>query len=245
MLCAAAALVALAGCPGRRAVESVEWPVMGTVAAFRCRDKSLLDRADGVRRVFRELASLLNAHDPDSELARLAALDDAEILARCDARVRPCYAEAFRWRDATERVFNPRYRGPETMDLGAIAKGFALDVAAEPLDGCDVLLDLGGNLKACGGVWRVGVLGGHDTLVLTNGMACATSGTYYRGQHIKDGRTGGDIAPRAASVTVVHPTSAMAADALSTILFILGREKGEAFLATHAPEARAVWVESL
>jgi thiamine biosynthesis lipoprotein ApbE len=44
------------------------------------------------------------------------------------------------------------------------------------------------------------------------------------------------------SVTVVHPTSAMLADGLSTVMFIFGREKGEAFLKSRHPEARAVWV---
>ena len=56
-----------------------------------------------------------------------------------------------------------------------------------------------------------------------------------------DGRTGPAVSNDVFSVTVVHPTSAMLADGLSTILFILGREKGEAFLRTHHPEAYAVW----
>jgi len=45
-----------------------------------------------------------------------------------------------------------------------------------------------------------------------------------------------------ASVTVVHPSSAMLADGLSTTLFVLGRERGTAFLKAHYPEAAAYWV---
>ena len=46
------------------------------------------------------------------------------------------------------------------------------------------------------------------------------------------------------SVTVVHPSSAMLADGLSTVMFIFGREKGEAFLKKHYPEAKAVWIDA-
>ena len=73
------------------------------------------------------------------------------------------------------------------------------------------------------------------------GAACATSAEYYRGKHIYDARTGRPVSNDVWSVTVVHPTSAMLADALSTILFIYGREEGERFLARHYPEARAIW----
>jgi thiamine biosynthesis lipoprotein ApbE len=36
----------------------------------------------------------------------------------------------------------------------------------------------------------------------------------------------------------------MMADALSTAMFIFGREKGEAFLKAHYPSAKAVWIGS-
>ena len=106
------------------------------------------------------------------------------------------------------------------------------------------LLDLGGNLKAVSGDWRVGVFGGKgEMFTLREGEAAATSGEYFRGRHIHDGRTGGEAAAKVYSVTVIHPSSAMMADALSTTLFILGREKGEAFLRARHPEARAIWIE--
>jgi len=241
---ACAILAACAGCAKRAQTEIVEWTSMGTVASFRCRDAEDLRLASGAMAVFKDVEALLSAHDPGSELSRLAPLPDGEVLARCSPLVRPCYEAAFGFRDATGGAFNPRYRGEGTMDLGAIAKGFALDLAAERLAGRDALLDLGGNLKACGGEWRAGVLGGADGdfILLTNGMACATSGEYFRGRHIRDGRTGGEISGTVRSVTVVHPSSAQTADALSTILFILGREKGDAFLREHHPEARAIWL---
>ena len=110
-------------------------------------------------------------------------------------------------------------------------------------NGEDILIDLGGNLKAVKGDWTVGIKGG-GSFVLREGEACATSARYYRGGHIKDGRTGAEITNGVYSVTVFHPKSAMLADGLSTTLFILGREKGEAFLKKHYSEARAVWINA-
>ena len=72
-------------------------------------------------------------------------------------------------------------------------------------------------------------------------MACATSAEYYRGKHIYDGRTGQAVSNGVTSVTVVHPTSAMLADGLSTTLFVFGKEEGERFLKANFPEARAYW----
>ena len=244
---ALAAVLLFAGCP-RAGVDRAEWTVMGTLAAVQARGADAAPLADPVRAVFAEVESLLSAHDPKSELSRLAPLGDAEVLARCAAFARPCYEAAFRLRDETGGVFNPRWRGKGTMDLGAIAKGFAVDLAAERIgrDGPDALIDLGGNLKAVRGDWRVGVrssAGGNpgDAFTLREGEACATSAEYYRGSHIRDGRTGEAAKSGVQCVTVVHPSSAMLADALSTVMFLLGRERGASFLSEHYPEARAIW----
>ena len=248
-------LAAAAGC-ARAPVERVEWTTMGTIAAVQSRGAPAPLAADAARRAFDEVEKRLNAHDPKSELSRLAPLADDEVLARCDARMRPCYEAAFRLMRETEGAFNPRWRGPRTLDLGGIAKGFALDIARDAAaaekerahGSQDVLLDLGGNLKAASGEWRVGVYcpagSEHfpDAITLAPGEACATSAEYVRGKHIYDGRTGLAVTNDVLSVTVVHPTSAMLADGLSTVMFIFGREKGEAFLKRCYPEARAVWI---
>ncbi len=249
---ALAFVLAAGGCSPRRgpdAAESASWMAMGTVAKTSAKGGGELRTAE-VKAVFARLEQLLSAHDPKSELSRLAPLPDAEVLARCSPEVRPCYAAAFRLRDETGGAFNPRWRGTNTLDLGAIAKGFAVDEAARQGAGggeTPLLVDLGGNLKAVRGTWLAGVRDPDDpggvsaTFALSNGMACATSGTYARGRHIRDGRTGAAAETGVASVTVIHPDSAMLADGLSTTLFILGRERGEAFLRARHPEARAIW----
>ncbi len=143
-----------------------------------------------------------------------------------------------------------------SLDLGAIAKGFAADRAAEVLLSNGVrnaLVDIGGELRLVGMKpgnppvpWRAGVRdprGGDvlETLELTD-AAVATSGDYenyfmYKGkryEHIIDPRTGLPLAEGVAGVTVVDPRSCLAADALATTLCVLGPEAGEEFIRGQA-----------
>ena len=230
----------LVGC-GRPKVERVEWPVMGTVAAVQFRGGPVdQDVVESVREAFERTNAEFNAFDAQSEICRTG---------NCTAFGKPCWDFAFRLKDETGGAFDPRWKGNGRLDFGGVAKGFAVDVAAESVrtnsspKQCDILIDLGGNLKAVKGDWAVGIKDG-ESFVLHEGEACATSARYYRGDHIKDGRTGGDVTNAVYSVTVIHPKSAMLADGLSTTLFILGREKGEAFLKKHYPEAKAVWIDA-
>lgn len=137
---------------------------------------------------------------------------------------------------------------PETtVDLSAIAKGYAADVVSILLRelGYDhTLVEVGGELAASGTrrsgePWRVGIESPDDqapgvwgTLTLVD-EGIATSGDYrdyyerggVRYAHIIDPRTGRPITSRGASVTVVHESAAMA-DAWATALTVLGPEDG-------------------
>ena len=251
-----AALLALGGCMKRQGVERVEWTVMGTVAAVQAKGSRALtgrsamsmedvacNASADVRSVFTEVETLLNAHNATSEISTLAGLSDEQVLEQCTRKIRPCYEAAFALRKTTGGVFNPRWRGERTLDLGGIAKGFAVDSAAERLrvpPGAALLIDLGGNLKAVKGTWRTGVKnpGGSGfaaTVELKAGEALATSAKYFRGDHISDGRTGTAVANGVASVTVLCGSATMA-DGLSTALFVLGPEAGRAFLERFAAD---------
>ena len=220
--------------------KRVQWPVMGTVAAVNY-DISREGDVAIIKRVFELVEEKLSAHEPTSELSRLAKLSDDEILKMCDERMRPCYEAAFRFRDETNGAFNPRWRGKGTMDLGAIAKGFAIDLAASEVRASSkssqgrLLIDLGGNLKSVCGSWRIGIVSPKDQasvadeLILDEGLSCATSAQYYRGRHIHDGKSGEALPIDGVSVTVISPNSAMEADALSTIAYILKSEAGNWF----------------
>ncbi len=126
-------------------------------------------------------------------------------------------------------------RRPLTLDLGAVAKGLAVDAAARELQPFrNFAIDAGGDLflSGCnpqGTPWSAGIrhprIPGDlvDRLRISDRAVC-TSGDYERGQHILDPRCG-DPANRVASATVVA-RSAMLADALATAVFVLGPQEG-------------------
>lgn len=142
------------------------------------------------------------------------------------------------------------------LDLGAIAKGYAADQAAAVLlrNGVkNALVEIGGELRLIGerpgppaGPWKVGIRrpsgdGVQERLELRD-AAVATSGDYerfftYQGkryEHIIDPREGLPIAGGVSSVTVIHPDSCLAADALATTMCVLGPEEGREFLERQA-----------
>lgn len=134
---------------------------------------------------------------------------------------------------------------PLVLDLGAVAKGLAVDVAARELALFEnFAVDAGGDLylgghNVDGEPWSVGIRHPREnslieTLHVSNTAVC-TSGDYERKSatdervhHIMDARTG-ESAAALASVTVVAP-SAMVADALATAAFALGPADGLRFL---------------
>ena len=252
-----------------RAVHD-KWPVMGTVARLSFRAET---RREEIRRTVQEtyarLIGLMSAWDPDSELSRLSRAGCTNWTAAVSPEVAPCYRAALQLADWSGRAFNPAVgaalrawgmtggRTYADFDLGAIAKGFAVDEAWRRVKAragdVPVLLDLGGNLRVVSGVWRTGIRnpfgeGFAAVVSLTNGEAVATSGHYerfverdgVRYSHILDGRTGKPVTGMA-GVTVIAP-SAMWADGLSTTLFVLGPEDGARFLARHHPQAQALWI---
>ena len=149
-------------------------------------------------------------------------------------------------------------RGDLTLDLCGIAKGRALDLAAgiardAGLD--DLLLDLGGELKAIGRhpsgrSWHVAVQGtGHGAipsaiLRLPAGMSVATSGSgeqsYTLGGrgygHIIDPAARAPARPELRSVTVLAD-DAMIADGWATALFAAGEIAGPELARTQGISA--------
>ena len=124
------------------------------------------------------------------------------------------------------------------IDLGAIAKGYAADKITEQLKNKGVenaIVDLGGNVALIG-EYTVGITDPFtpDQLyakIKVKDKSAVTSGAYqryfeYNGKryhHIIDPRTGECADSGLASVTVISESS-MQADALSTAIFVLGKE---------------------
>lgn len=124
------------------------------------------------------------------------------------------------------------------LDMGAVAKGYIADKLIEEFKRSkaeNVIVDLGGNIALIG-QYTVGIRDpfNPDDLFGTFSLkdkSAVTSGAYqryfeYGGKryhHIIDPRTGYPSDSGIASVTVISPSS-MQADALSTAIFILGKD---------------------
>ena len=152
------------------------------------------------------------------------------------------------------------------LDLGGIAKGYAIDKAIEILQATGLkgaMVDIGGDLRCFGTPvngkphWLIGLQDpdNEETILMTlniDDMAVATSGDYRRFVIIGDEKHSHIVNPATAdsakdlsSVTIIA-REAMAADALATAVTVMGDKKGlelidaidntEAILISHGDE---------
>ena len=136
-----------------------------------------------------------------------------------------------------------------SINLSAIAKGYAVDVVAEKLIELGYrhyLVEVGGELTAAGlntrsQPWQVGIKRPQsdmqqaltDVAIGLSGKSIATSGDYYnyfeldgkRYSHILNPATGYPVEHSVSSVTVIAPLCSTA-DAWATALLVLGPEAG-------------------
>ncbi len=170
------------------------------------------------------IGTLPNKQDITALLAQLPSADDISIEGnRISSR-------------------NPAAR----YDLGAFAKGYAIDRAIERLRGMGVenaIINAGGDLRAIGRhgdrPWQIGIRHPRQPAILASveiegDSSVFTSGDYERFfevdgkryHHIIDPRSGYP-ADRTASVTVIHRDAATA-DAAATALFVAGPDGWQA-----------------
>lgn len=147
------------------------------------------------------------------------------------------------WRDITlrEERCQVRLERPMLIDLGAVAKGLAVDWAAKTLAHFPgALIDAGGDVWASGvdpdgGAWRVGIENPHDParllgMLKISGLAVCTSGRYRRqspqeasDHHLINPLTGRSVSGLM-SVTVVGP-EAVLADVAATAAMLVGPQR--------------------
>lgn len=133
------------------------------------------------------------------------------------------------------------------IDLGGIAKGYALDCAARRLKEkgiTDCLINAGGQIYCIGNgkgrPWKIAIKdprrqGVCGYIEVRNGSV-STSGDYEqyfteegrRFSHIFDPRSGYPVETDILSATISAPDG-LTADALSTAVFVMGKQKGEVF----------------
>lgn len=157
-----------------------------------------------------------------------------------------------------------RFLDPDVeLDLGGIAKGYALDVASRNFARSGMtggLLDLGGNLHVwgeppSGGSWTVGLrdpagdgpaiaeLDLRDRFVATSGNyenAFESEGRTYG--HLLDPRTGRPARSDVVAATAIADSGAMA-DAYATALFVGGSLRAESMLVEHSRLEAVLLVE--
>ncbi len=147
------------------------------------------------------------------------------------------------------------------IDLGAIAKGYAVDCAVNKVKQAGVkncLVNAGGEIYCLGNnagkPWVVGVQspdkkGICEKLEFEN-KAVATSGVYEqffekKGKkytHFMNPKTGWPVDSPAVSVTIIAD-DCLTADALATVISLLGKEKGIRLLAEKYPAVKAEIIE--
>lgn len=147
-----------------------------------------------------------------------------------------------------------------SIDLGGIAKGYAVDRCIELLQELGVkqaLVTAGGDSRMIGDRWgRPWSIGIRDprnesklaAVIPLQDVAVSTSGDYQRYfeedgiryHHIIDPRSG-DSARELQSVTIIGP-DATTTDALSTSVFVMGLESGLELI-NHMPDVDAILVD--
>jgi len=232
--------------PGDRPGQPVAWPdpagglrrselVMGTMIAVHLADPlppDVLARlADDVFAWMREVDERFSTYKADSEVNRLGdgrlRLDDASVYLR---EVHDACATL--WRD-TDGYFDIHATG--RLDPSGYVKGWAAEVASARLvaaGSTNHLVNAGGDVRvrgnpAPGRPWHVPLRhpwhpDGAYLVVAGTDLAVATSGTYERGFHVLNPRTG-EPARDLRSVTVVGPDLGVA-DAYATAAVAMGRQ---------------------
>ncbi|MGA6096652.1 FAD:protein FMN transferase [Stutzerimonas marianensis] len=136
------------------------------------------------------------------------------------------------------------------VDFNSIAAGYAVDKVSASLEAAGVqsyLVEITGELRAegrkpDGSAWRVAIEAPRDNervaqrIIELDGLGVSTSGDYRnyferdgkRYSHTLDPLSGAPIEHRLAAVTVVDK-STLRADGLSTLLMVLGPERGMAY----------------
>lgn len=223
---------------------------MGTVVSFDVREADA--GCDVVAAIDRAMAWLhevdrrFSPYRADSEIARLA--DGRLPLAGAHADTKAVLALCEAMRLDSGGVFDAWHWAPDgRLDPSGLVKGWSVQRAADDLVNAGLrafAINAGGDVVVVGGdrlerPWRIGIRHPDDTdavaaVIELGDGAVATSGTYERGDHIRDPRPATAAAgppERWRSLTVVGPSLTWA-DAYATTAFVMGRG-GLAWVVDH------------
>jgi thiamine biosynthesis lipoprotein len=214
-------------------------------------DVGLADTArDAILGEILRLSSVLNTRDPDSEISVLGEAS-GPIRSRDLSQVLAAYDH---WERRTAGLLSIHPAGPGSpRNVDALGKAYIIDRAVEAAKlaapGAQGLLNIGGDIVLWGRAEEVAIADPASpqdnapplARVSFRDGAIATSGTYARGAHLLDGRTGQPVG-RGVSSTVVA-RNAVIANALATTLCVTGAGEGLR-LVESTPGAEALRVDA-
>jgi thiamine biosynthesis lipoprotein len=240
--------------------------VMGTTVSIDIQPPLVAEAVlDEVVERLHDVDARFSPYRDDSEVSRLA--DGGLLEANASADLRHVLAVCDHLAVTTGGAFDARHhRSDGRLDPSGYVKGWAIEEAAWLIDsagGRNYWINAGGDIVARGLAeggrpWRVGIRHPDHAdkvaaVLAVSDRAVATSGSYERGDHIADPRTG--AAPVGLrSVTVVGPRLAFT-DAYATAIYVMGLDglgwlTAQPDLADYAAYAitdddRAVWTDGM
>jgi thiamine biosynthesis lipoprotein len=214
-----------------------------SVAEGACR--TVLEEIDRLR-------SILDTRDPTSEISRLEGSNPCREVSRELMDVLNAYE---RWERRTGGVFSIHPGGADTpRNVDALGKAYIIDravaAALKTWPSIDaLLLDIGGDIVTWGRSSEIAIADQNAwydnaqpiaTIDVRN-AAVATSGSYARGAHLTDSRTGESRSSSVAATVVA--SDAVTANALATTLCLTSAHDGLQ-LVESTPGAEAMRVAS-
>jgi thiamine biosynthesis lipoprotein len=237
--------------------------VMGTVVTIDVRDPGVDPAAaDAALAYLHDIDARFSPFLPDSEVSRLARGEIGED--ECSTDLRHVLSLCEDLRRTSDGYFDIRGHRPDgLLDPCGMVKGWAVEEASRIIEAAgarDYFINAGGDVIAAGGPepggsWRVGIRHPREVdrlaaVLAVRDRAVATSGTYERGEHIRDPHTGRPPT-RLLSLTVVGPSLTWA-DAYATAGFAMG-EAGIGWVGRHVgygaygitADERTLWTADL
>ena len=225
--------------------------VWATVVWVECYGPDERNLENGISEVidfFENVDLLFSPFISRSEVAKLRR--NEMKIEDCDPLVQEVWNLCLVSRKLTEGAFDP-WAVKGGFDPSGYVKGWAADKAIEILKShgaTSIQVNAAGDISVTGGFeggpWKIGIRHPEDaeTIVkvfeITDG-AIATSGTYEKGSHIIDPKTG-VIAIGARSATVAGPDGGIC-EALATALIVAGKDGAHWFTKAELKEYSA-WV---
>jgi thiamine biosynthesis lipoprotein len=229
--------------------------VIGTSMDLMVGSPSSRVAEDACRVVLDEIERLrliLDTRDPASEVNRL---ERSNTRREASPELREVLDAYEYWERRTGGVFSIHPRGADgPRDVDALGKAYIIDRAAaaalKASPSIDMLvLDIGGDIVTRGRPSTIAIADPNAwydnappiSAIDVRDAAVATSGTYARGAHLTNSRTGASLNSSVAATVVAR--DAVTANALATTMCLVGAEDGLR-LVESTPGADALWSAS-